>query len=56
MLNESSASGQSTRTSSIGGAPPLLVVNGLGYTVHNEVRGQAPEEEGPGSWEDREAQ
>ena len=39
VLNESSASGQSTRTSSMGGALPLLGVNGRGYTVlhvHNE--------------------
>ena len=39
VLNESSASGQSARTSSIAGAPPLLAVNGRGYTVlhvHNE--------------------
>ena len=28
--NESSASGQSTRTSSMGGAPPLLAMNGQG--------------------------
>ena len=31
--NESSTSGQSTRTSSMGGAPPLLAMNGRGYTV-----------------------
>ena len=52
--NESSASGQSTRTSIMGGAPPLLAMNGRAYTVlyvHNEssASGQAPEEEGPGS-------
>ena len=36
--NESSASGQATRTSSMGGAPPLLAMNGRGYIlhVHNE--------------------
>ena len=37
----------------MGGAPPLLAMNGRGYTVlhvHNEssASGQAPEEEGPG--------
>ena len=45
----------STRTSSMGGAPPLLAMNAWGYTVvlhvHNESSAsvQAPEEERPGS-------
>ena len=45
----------------MGEAPPLLAMNGQGYTVlhvHNESSAseQAPEEEEPETGEDREAQ